>query len=877
MRRKQGLFTRYAALAMAGILALSSPVLAAEGDLPAEAGTQTESLPETISDTEDQDVRDQEPAAEPAATGEEKEETPASPDPDPLPETPDDQTVLDENTDETADEDPAAALDEEEGDPEGDDLTDPEDPDTPEDPALSGLLTGDDAFSYTDSSMSLYYDDRVDIDSTWKGYVVLEVRDEEVTSYKVEKGAVSSEKDEHILELTDNDRKLRASGTGTGCLILVAADDLEDAEKLMNGAGLKIGPGRAGDDAPDPVLDPVPDPAGSGDPGPGGAASLSDQDSDESGQQTLSGDDRNDAQDPSAVTGDETGDPGPVQPDDPQAPDEPDVPQVPVSEEGVIIERDQPIPALRVDTLVQRANLSVIYLLGQSNMEGHSTDSRTFMGKDSVVCEEGQVYSTYVPAWSSFSKMVSGISQTGYMQGANPISFVAESLTSDKSVTGNSLAYPLNQLSASRPGKGGMDGALAWKWNRLTGDKVWISNLAVGSTYVNDWTSGGTYFKKVLPAMAALRKVAEAERDSGHFKLHYRLSFWMQGEFDSIKGTSFDSYLASFKKMYGAMQPALGFGHMGIITTRYCKTKNYANAKDMVLDGVRRAQYYIGWNYSEFKYAHVVSDINEQWVSDKSIQTYYSNTYGGKFSYPLRGSASLKSNPTKISQVHSTLHYTQAGHNENGISAAQGMFDVVTGATGSSSYKVGSWFRSSSGGSVSTVSGDYYTKPSAWIGTWKSAGLRRVAFKGTGVSYNTKTGKITFTAPKNTKLIAYDTVTGKNLTTLTVNFNGIWVNGKKVYCYKNGSMKKGWQTVDSRKYYFKANGQAALGFYKVGKKKYYFFPSGNSSHRIGEMAKGWQTISKKKYYFKSDGSMATGRVKIGKKYYTFRSNGQLKK
>ena len=185
MRRKQGLFTRYAALAMAGILALSSPVLAAEGDLPAEAGTQTESVPETITDTEDQDVQDQEPAAEPVVPEEEKDETPASSDPEPLPETPDDQTVLDENTDETAGEDPAAALDEEEGDPEAED---PADPESPEDPALSGLLTGDDAFSYTDSSMSLYYDDRVDIDKTWKGYVVLEVRDEEVTSYKVEKG-----------------------------------------------------------------------------------------------------------------------------------------------------------------------------------------------------------------------------------------------------------------------------------------------------------------------------------------------------------------------------------------------------------------------------------------------------------------------------------------------------------------------------------------------------------------------------------------------------------------------------------------------------------------------------------------------------------------
>lgn len=838
---------RISALVLALVLALSSSALAAENELPSEGTVSEEGLPQ-LPDPEQNaaSIEEQTPAV--SASSATTQETPAGghtgdpvseeepgPDAPPVPDPEDDpETLPDPDNPENVLEPGLSDLP---GDP--DDPEDPAEPSLPDQPSPPDGLTGDDAFSWSEEELSLSYDDRLAIASRWEGLSFLEVRDEEVTSMQVEKGLVTEQTDAHVLVTTDSDKKLRAAGTGSCSLILVSPEDLADARMILEGAYLVPPAGEDPDTPAEPETAERPDDTEEAD---GGIPA---------------------AQEPS---GEEEA------PED--TPDDP-----PAAPAFQTVERSGPIPATRVSVSVKPASLSVLYLLGQSNMEGHSPDSSSYMGKDSVVCEEGVVYSTYVPAFSAFSKIVSGISQSGYMQGASALDFVAESLASDRSMTGTGLKYPLNQLTAARSGKSGMDGALAWKWNKLTGDKVWVSNLAAGSTYISDWTSQGAYFKKILPAMKALRQVAEAEQKAGHYRLHYRLSFWMQGEFDSMKkSTSFDNYLASFKKMYFSMQPALGFSRMGVITTRYSKDKNYTNAKDMVLDGPRRAQYYVGWNSTEYRDVYLVSNINEQWTSDSAVQKYYSSTYGGgRFTYPLRNSASLKANPGKVTQLHSSIHYAQAGHNENGISAAQGMYDAVTGAAASSSYKLGAWFRSKSGGSVNTVSGDSYSKPAVWIGTWKTAALGRIQFKGSGITYNPKTGQITFSQPKNTYLTARDSASGKTLATLRVNFDGIWLNGSKVYYYKTGTMKKGWQTVSGRKYYFKTNGQAALGFQKIGKKKYYFFPTGTSSHRIGTMATGWQTIGGKKYYFYSSGAMATGRVKIGKKYYTFKSNGQLKK
>ncbi len=75
----------------------------------------------------------------------------------------------------------------------------------------------------------------------------------------------------------------------------------------------------------------------------------------------------------------------------------------------------------------------------------------------------------------------------------------------------------------------------------------------------------------------------------------------------------------------------------------------------------------------------VVSNANEQWVSDAGVSAYFSEAYPeGYLSYPTH--SRVTSLPSTVSEVHSDIHYSQVAHNENGITAAEGMYAALYGS-----------------------------------------------------------------------------------------------------------------------------------------------------------------------------------------------------
>ena len=107
---------------------------------------------------------------------------------------------------------------------------------------------------------------------------------------------------------------------------------------------------------------------------------------------------------------------------------------------------------------VTAAPISVLLITGQSNSEGSTTGDAAVYNKareQSIVCEEGQIYSTY--AWSTVghATTVAGLQSDSALSTQNAKSFVAKSLTSDVSRGGSALLYPLNSLSEKGNGKVG--------------------------------------------------------------------------------------------------------------------------------------------------------------------------------------------------------------------------------------------------------------------------------------------------------------------------------------------------------------------------------------------------------------------------------------
>ena len=329
------------------------------------------------------------------------------------------------------------------------------------------------------------------------------------------------------------------------------------------------------------------------------------------------------------------------------------------------------IEALRVNVTVKPAKLTLMYVAGQSNAEGLCSRNTGYRLDESVACKEGTVYSTYAPTNSS-STSITGISFSNYCTQNNSEDFVAGSLTGDKSISGKKLNYPLGALTTDGLGKTGPDSGLAYKWNELTGDKVWIINTAWSGTSINTWIPGGTYYERTMAVASQVRKTYLAEIESGHYTAGKTLLFWLQGEADKSKTAEW--YYDSFVTMYDAMQQNLQLDGFGIIMVRSDEgTCN--NADDISMSGPRIAQYAAGRS-EELEKVYVVSNVNEQWVTDAQTRKYFSAAYpGGYLSYPMHSVSSGL--PASVSQVHNDIHYSQIAHNENGITAAYGMYAAI--------------------------------------------------------------------------------------------------------------------------------------------------------------------------------------------------------
>ena len=326
-----------------------------------------------------------------------------------------------------------------------------------------------------------------------------------------------------------------------------------------------------------------------------------------------------------------------------------------------------------IEVTVVPAKLTIMYLMGQSNMEGMCSANTGYQLNKSVVCEAGSVYSTYAPTISSWAKNITGISFSTMCDAKNASDFVAGSLSTDISVSGKKLEYSLKTLTSDGNGKTGPDSALAYQWNQLTGEKVWALNVAWSGSAIDSWQPGQSNYERAMAVCKLAQKVYQAEIDAGHYTMGHRFMYWLQGETADRYRTA-EEYYTDFLNMYNNIKNNLSIDKCGIIMHRASVgTLEYED--ELTMTGSRVAQYGIGGS-SKFSDVYVVTNENETWTTDKGVKNYFSK-YNGTFNYPIRDASSKV--PQTVGDVHYDIHYSQIGHNENGLLAAEGMYHVVQG------------------------------------------------------------------------------------------------------------------------------------------------------------------------------------------------------
>lgn len=334
---------------------------------------------------------------------------------------------------------------------------------------------------------------------------------------------------------------------------------------------------------------------------------------------------------------------------------------------------------ISVKITVKAAPLTIMYLMGQSNMEGLCSNKTGYRRDLSVTCKEGTVYSTYLPTEKTWSENITGVAFSNVCTENNARNYVPESLTSDYALSGAKLEYAVNSLTEAGSGKTGPDSALAYEWNKKTGEKVWTVNVAYGGSSISDWSSGEPEYNRAVVACNAAESVYEAEIASGHYSGGSRLMFWMQGETD--RKWESDLYYRYFVRMYQALTNAINIDNCGIIMVRSAMNTNVGN-DELIMTGPRSALYGMGGSKGALlSNVYVVSNANERWISDGDVQSYFKSQYPTGFDYPMNKIQNIYSLPTSVNEIHSDIHYSQIGHNENGITAADGMYEVMYGTT----------------------------------------------------------------------------------------------------------------------------------------------------------------------------------------------------
>ena len=331
---------------------------------------------------------------------------------------------------------------------------------------------------------------------------------------------------------------------------------------------------------------------------------------------------------------------------------------------------------ISVTMKVSPAPLTLMFVSGQSNAEGGCSSNTGYQREYSIANEVGTVYSTYVPSVHSYTELITGLSSLGNCTISNADDYVPGALTGsekDVSFSGVELKYEGDTLTTSGIGKTGMDSALAYEWRKLTDHKVWIVNAAWGNSSITSWVPGAEYYERAEAVYDLSYQTYSAEIEAGHYAEGDQVMFWLQGENDVRMEVS--AYREYFSEMYeGLMQDYAYLDGIGVVMVRAC-TGNHTGESELVMTGPRIIQYIAG-NSADYDKLYVVSNANEQWIDDEGVKTYFEK-YGSRINqedYPIREVASI---PTSVDQIHSDVHYSQLGHNENGLTAAEGMYRAL--------------------------------------------------------------------------------------------------------------------------------------------------------------------------------------------------------
>ena len=266
----------------------------------------------------------------------------------------------------------------------------------------------------------------------------------------------------------------------------------------------------------------------------------------------------------------------------------------------------------------------------------------------SVVSEAGQVYSCHKTA--SFQEAAADMG-IGYLAEVKP--------------TG---------IDAFTPGGGGTIGegsALAWKWNQLTGEKVWVLNAAVGGSVISEWHKGQNNYESAVAMYRAAAQVLGNEVAAGHYTLKNTAIIYHSAANFGYKNVEYTNEIMEFwyDSMINGFKTDLAFDITGDGKPETVQAIGFLpiSAGDTEYD--KPINYYLALS-DKFEGCFMVAETMRKWKTDGRVNE----------NFPAIEYTTTQSEPVEMPTFEADLyaedkvHFTQVAYNAAGLEIGQNLY-----------------------------------------------------------------------------------------------------------------------------------------------------------------------------------------------------------
>lgn len=327
---------------------------------------------------------------------------------------------------------------------------------------------------------------------------------------------------------------------------------------------------------------------------------------------------------------------------------------------------------------VTSATLSLFMITGHSVGAGDGGS----IGQ-SVLCEAGQVYSTHRPY-----ALTSGEGGLGYGAG---VYRVAQKDSSGNVVDITSQQH-LDAFTAEGIGTMGEGSALGYRWNQLTGEKVWVLNLAVGGSCLNEWQTGVKghatwteyHFDTAVKTFGYAQTIVKNEIAAGHYEFGHMAMLYHNGVNDAnYPGWTDEQIEADYEAMWNGFKNALATDMDGDGDTEAMEGLgimpfyNFTNRYNDLFD--KPAGYYMA-SSAQYPDVFLASNIYFNWMKQEGLSTFPTPNYpvqnGTTLKVPesIAHSANGGTSENSVFCKADNMHPTQVVYNAVGMDLAENLY-----------------------------------------------------------------------------------------------------------------------------------------------------------------------------------------------------------